>query len=190
MKEELKKVIFSRKIMDKLHVLRRLLAIDIEDFDEMIRLLQLIYEQSYTKDEADLQSDEDPDEADAEEVYLKFNPDVILSILTDYIDDKSKKNIDLAHSEQKKQKLEKMEKEKKAKEDKKKWESLTQVLPAETFHIWGVLDKAQSRYYKLLLDRQKLIEETGELHSQHQELKGLLRQYLQVKYTQFVGVAT
>lgn len=179
MKEELKKVIFSRKIMDKLHVLRRLLAIDIEDFDEMVRLLQLIYEQSYLKDESDLMNDE---EVDPEDIYLKFNPDVILSILTDYIDDKSKKNIDLAHSEQKKQKLEKQEKEKKAKEDKKKWDSLTQVLPEQTFHIWRVLEKSQSRYYKLLLDRQKLIEETGELHSQHQELKGLLRQYLQVAW--------
>ena len=37
-----------------------------------------------------------------------------------------------------------------------------------------MLDVALSKYYSLLLDRQKLIEETGDLHNQNEELKNLL----------------
>jgi dynein regulatory complex protein 1 len=36
-----------------------------------------------------------------------------------------------------------------------------------------------SRYYQLLVDRQNLIEETGLLNQQNEELKTLLNQYLQ-----------
>jgi len=43
-----------------------------------------------------------------------------------------------------------------------------------------VLDRSLSKYYELLLDRQKLIEETSELNNQNEELKNLLNQYIQV----------
>lgn len=45
-----------------------------------------------------------------------------------------------------------------------------------------MLDLALSKYYQLLLDRQKLIDDTGDLHNQNEELKKLLNQYLQVRY--------
>lgn len=45
-----------------------------------------------------------------------------------------------------------------------------------------MLDLALSKYYQLLLDRQKLIDDTGDLHNQNEELKKLLNQYLQVSY--------
>ena len=45
-----------------------------------------------------------------------------------------------------------------------------------------MLDKALSKYYDLLLERQKLIEETGDLHNQNEELKNLLDQYFQVNF--------
>lgn len=45
-----------------------------------------------------------------------------------------------------------------------------------------MLDGALSKYYQLLLDRQKLIEETGDLHNQNEELKNLLNQYLQINH--------
>ena len=41
------------------------------------------------------------------------------------------------------------------------------------------LDKALTKYYALLVDRQNLIEETGLLNQQNEELKTLLNQYLQ-----------
>jgi len=84
--------------------------------------------------------------------------------------------------------------EKEAKEEKIVWDKLIQVLPDHTFRIWGVninkkliltfekvLDKSLSKYHDLLLERQKLIEQTGEMHNQNEELKNLLNQYFQVK---------
>jgi hypothetical protein len=56
------------------------------------------------------------------------------------------------------------------------------VLPDETEQVWRVLDKIGSRYYQLLLDRHKLIEETTELHNQNDELQNLLNQYLKVNH--------
>lgn len=56
-------------------------------------------------------------------------------------------------------------KERIAREGKKYWEKLTQVLPPKTFRVWKMLDIALTTYYKNLLDRQALIEETGELHN-------------------------
>ncbi|EGR34385.1 hypothetical protein IMG5_013690 [Ichthyophthirius multifiliis] len=73
-------------------------------------------------------------------------------------------------------------KERIAREGKKYWEKLTQVLPARTFRIWNVLDKSLSEYYELLLERQKLIEETSDLHNQNEELKNLLNQYIQIDH--------
>jgi dynein regulatry complex protein 1 len=45
-----------------------------------------------------------------------------------------------------------------------------------------MLDIALSTYYKNLLDRQALIEETGDLHNQNEELKNLLNQYLHINH--------
>ena len=56
------------------------------------------------------------------------------------------------------------------------------MLPNETEQVWRVLDKVGSKYYQLLLDRHKLIEETTELHNQNDELQNLLNQYLKVNH--------
>ena len=59
---------------------------------------------------------------------------------------------------------------------------MSKVLPNERLKMWKVLDKISSQYYKLLLDRQKDIEETTQLHTQNEELKNLLNQYLKVNH--------
>jgi dynein regulatory complex protein 1 len=59
---------------------------------------------------------------------------------------------------------------------------MTQVLPDRTFRIWKTLDKFFSKYYELLQSRQKLINETGELHNQNEELKNLLNQYIRINH--------
>ena len=41
------------------------------------------------------------------------------------------------------------------------------------------MDEGLGKYYKLLMERQNLIEETGLLNQQNEELKTLLNQYLQ-----------
>lgn len=59
------------------------------------------------------------------------------------------------------------------------WERMTKVLSDKGLSIWRALDKALAKYYALLVDRQNLIEETGLLNQQNEELKTLLNQYLQ-----------
>ena len=54
------------------------------------------------------------------------------------------------------------------------WERMTKVLSDKGLSIWKALDKALTKYYALLVDRQNLIEETGLLNQQNEELKTLL----------------
>jgi dynein regulatory complex protein 1 len=55
---------------------------------------------------------------------------------------------------------------------------MTTVLDDKKISTWKALDKALTKYYALLVDRQNLIEETGLLNQQNEELKTLLNQYL------------
>jgi hypothetical protein len=41
---------------------------------------------------------------------------------------------------------------------------MTTVLNEQKLSVWRALDKALSRYYRLLVERQNLIEETGLLN--------------------------
>jgi dynein regulatory complex protein 1 len=59
------------------------------------------------------------------------------------------------------------------------WERMTKVLSDKGYALWRALDKALTKYYALLVERQNLIEETGLLNQQNEELKTLLNQYLQ-----------
>lgn len=59
------------------------------------------------------------------------------------------------------------------------WEKMTTVLDDKKLGTWKALDKALSKYYSLLVERQNMIEETGLLNQQNEELKTLLNQYLQ-----------
>lgn len=70
-------------------------------------------------------------------------------------------------------------KERVKKEEKIFWERMTTVLSDKGLSVWKALDKALTKYYSLLVDRQNLIEETGLLNQQNEELKTLLNQYLQ-----------
>jgi len=113
------------------------------------------------------------------------DPDAVIEALTKFMEGKQGQKDDQDYSPRRKaiaQSIERERKEKDAKEEKIVWEKLIQVLPDHTFRIWGVLDKSLSKYHDLLLDRQKLIEQTGELHNQNEELKNLLNQYFQINH--------
>ncbi len=73
--------------------------------------------------------------------------------------------------------------EQKAERQKRKqqiyWEKMTTILSSQKLSVWKALDKALSKYYQMLVERQNLIEETGLLNQQNEELKTLLNQYLQ-----------
>lgn len=74
---------------------------------------------------------------------------------------------------------EEQKKERLKKEERIIWEKMTSVLDDKKLSTWKALDKALTKYYALLVDRQNLIEETGLLNQQNEELKTLLNQYLQ-----------
>jgi len=68
------------------------------------------------------------------------------------------------------------------------WSKMTNVLPPQKLSVWRALEKALGKYYQMLVDRQNLIEETGLLNQQNEELKTLLNQYLQAGVNQELQV--
>ena len=59
---------------------------------------------------------------------------------------------------------EEQKKERIKREERIFWEKMTTVLNEQKLSVWRALDKALSRYYGLLVERQNLIEETGLLN--------------------------
>ncbi len=59
---------------------------------------------------------------------------------------------------------EEQKKERIKREERIFWEKMTTVLDEKKLSTWKALDKALSKYYSLLVDRQNLIEETGLLN--------------------------
>jgi len=54
------------------------------------------------------------------------------------------------------------------------WGNMTKILTDQKLSVWKALDNSLGEYYQLLVDRQNLIEETGLLNQQNEELKTLL----------------
>jgi dynein regulatory complex protein 1 len=73
---------------------------------------------------------------------------------------------------------EEQKEERRKREEKQFWERMTNVLSDKGYALWRALDKALTKYYALIVERQNLIEETGLLYQQNEELKTLLNQYL------------
>ena len=65
---------------------------------------------------------------------------------------------------------------------------MTTILTTQKQSVWHSLDTSLSKYYKQLVERQNLIEETGLLNQQNEELKTLLNQYLQAGVNQELQV--
>jgi len=65
-------------------------------------------------------------------------------------------------------------KKREAIKQRKYWELLTGILDLNKLSVWRALEKALTKYYKMLVTRQNLIEETGLLNQQNEELKTLL----------------
>lgn len=65
---------------------------------------------------------------------------------------------------------------------------MTSILSVQKQSVWKALDSSLSKYYKQLVERQNLIEETGLLNQQNEELKTLLNQYLQAGVNQELQV--
>ncbi len=115
---------------------------------------------------------------------FKVDPVLVVDFLVEWMNnrDERKRMLEKTIKKSIKQLSEREKKEHIAREGKKYWINMTQVLPERTFRVWKVLDKSFTKYYDLLLGRQKLIDETGDLHTQNEELKSLLSQYIQINH--------
>lgn len=116
---------------------------------------------------------------------LNVDPDEIIVILKDFHKKREDRanNAELMGNPRMKKRsnfeTEEQKKERIKREERIFWEKMTTVLDEKKLSVWRALDKALSKYYSLLVERQNLIEETGLLNQQNEELKTLLNQYLQ-----------
>jgi len=190
-KEEL-----SRKI--KIETLKKTLELDsleqmnalYEDLYNNIRVLRK--ESKFIRGNEEGEEGEEAEEAEEAEEYddedgeIEYDPDAVIDALTRFMENRQGKKEDTeAMSPTKRAAAKAMERERKDADsinEKLLWEQMTQVLPDHTFRIWNVLDKSLSNYHTLLLERQKLIEQTGDIHNQNEELKNLLNQYFQINH--------
>lgn len=114
---------------------------------------------------------------------LRINPDLITAALAKFC--MAKEEMELLEENQGKNKKKKKalndkeDEERNRKRDMLKYTNYNSILSEQKQSVWRSLDKSMTKYYGLLVDRQNLIEETGLLNQQNEELKTLLNQYLQ-----------
>lgn len=124
------------------------------------------------------------DEEEVDPAYLNLEPENVVNALKEFEELRKKKAEEaaLGGTTRKKAKTMETEEQRKATEKIKQklyWEKLTNILDPMKLSVWRALDKALAKYYQMLVNRQNLIEETGLLNQQNEELKTLLNQYLQ-----------
>jgi len=117
------------------------------------------------------------------EALEKFHKDREDKAVQDQLYNNNRGNKKKSNFETEEQKAEREKKRQKA-----HWEKMTTILSEQKLSVWKALSKALSKYYKLLVKRQDLIEETGLLNQQNEELKTLLNQYLQAGVNQELQV--
>ena len=118
-----------------------------------------------------------------QENKLMIDPDIVVDILEEFMERRRKRMElpDLGTTLKRKKKgveteTERIEKERK--KDREHWERLAHVLDEPKLNLWNALYTSLAKYYQLLQARQNLIDETGLLNQQNEELKTLLNQYL------------
>lgn len=109
------------------------------------------------------------DGADDDE-SMNVDPDEIIVILKDFHKKREDRanNAELMGNPRMKKRsnfeTEEQKKERIKREERIFWEKMTTVLDEKKLSVWRALDKALSKYYSLLVERQNLIEETGLLN--------------------------
>lgn len=115
---------------------------------------------------------------------LNLDPDNVVLALKEFENERERKAIEDMMGASKTKKVNKAEDDaERAKREKLKqelyWDRLTGILDPQKCSVWRALNKSLNKYYQMLVNRQNLIEETGLLNQQNEELKTLLNQYLQ-----------
>lgn len=130
-------------------------------------------------------AEEEANSQESEEVdpnALDLEPEHVVDALNAFEEKRQQKAIEEAmNGTAKKKNTAETEDQKAAKEKVKMrllWEKYCTILDPQKLSVWRALDKALMKYYSMLVNRQNLIEETGLLNQQNEELKTLLNQYL------------
>lgn len=138
------------------------------------------------------EDDSEDEERDPSELWL--DPDHLTAALEKFHqtrEDRAVENELNAPSKAKKKSNFETEEQKAERQKRKQqiyWEKMTTILSSQKLSVWKALDRALTKYYQLLVERQNLIEDTGLLNQQNEELKTLLNQYLQAGVNQELQV--
>lgn len=163
-----------------------------EEAAEMLNAAKVERKTSNVHDVTDTNRGEE-DEEEVDPAYLNLDPEHVVDALKEFEELRKKKAEEaaLGTTTKKKGKTMETEEQRKAAEKIKQklyWEKLTNILDPMKLSVWRALDKALAKYYQMLVNRQNLIEETGLLNQQNEELKTLLNQYLQAGVNQELQV--
>jgi hypothetical protein len=163
----------------KVDSIRKTLGVDTMADVEL--LVNIFYDHS-NKGEDELYESEGEEEHDRD--MLAVDVGEVIDILFEFQHAKEAKKIEgsikgtsISMRSGEKSKVTETEKERKDRirmEEKAHWEHMANVLPESHNKTWLALEKWFQRYFGLLKDRQRLVEETGVLHQQNEELKSLL----------------
>lgn len=164
-------------------------TLGIETMDDVQNLVNLFYQHSANQKDLYYQSDDEaPDTEDLQVASYE-----VFDILAEYLDLKNESRFKIGEQTGISMKSismdsEKQKREKVLYEEKMHWVKLGGVLEEKHLRVWKALERAFQQYYNLLQSRQNLVEETGMLHQQNEELKSLLQQYLHAGVNQELKV--
>lgn len=108
-------------------------------------------------------------EGEKDPTVLKLDPEHLVSALEYFHKKREDQAVDDALTAPAKKKKSNFETEEQKNERTKRqqqiyWEKMTTILSPQKVSVWKALDKALTKYYQMLVDRQNLIEETGLLN--------------------------
>lgn len=186
-KDQLNSLSDREQLTLKIDSIRKTLGV--ETMEDVQTLVNLFYQHSLNQRDDYYQSE---DEApDTEELQVASSE--VFDILTEYLDLKSESRFKIGEQTGISMKSismdsEKQKREKILYEERMHWVKLGGVLEEKHLRVWKALERAFQQYYNLLQSRQNLVEETGMLHQQNEELKSLLQQYLHAGVNQELKV--
>lgn len=133
---------------------------------------------------------------DEDDESLMVDPDDVLQVLKEFIQEKENLRIqDVAPDKKKKARRQHLGSESEAdrkaqrrREERKFWERMGHVIPDMNFRVWKALDAFLRKYYELLQRRSKAIDAAVNMQKQNEELKQLLDQYLGSKVNEELQV--
>ena len=149
-------------------------ALGIENEKDIEKLLSYFFNKTY---DDDAESDDE-----GENGGLKVKAEEVVKVVKKFIVDREdQRRDDPAMQLQAATMAEKAaaaQRQRRRKEERQFWSRVANVVPPKTYRVWKALENMQTKYVKILKEREAAIRETQDLKAQNDELKALLNQYL------------